>query len=441
MSLKRKIFACSLQIRLLSSSIPSTRRGSNFYDLIGSPKFFAAPMVGQSDLAFRLLTKNHGTELAFTQMMHARMFVEHASYRQEIDWRDYSPKARLPTAMKITAKELDKNLIVQFAGDSADTLVRAASLVQSDDSVVAVDLNLGCPQNIAKRGHYGAYLLPEKELVISILKAMVKNLDKPVCAKIRCLASAEETLEIAKAIQDTGVSLLTIHGRTIDSKKNYTGPADWEIIRQVKQSLTIPIIANGGVSSYKDAINCLSFTGADGVMSSECLLENPRLFSNTGSMRIEEDYIASQISVANEYLCLLRAYPVNHGSMPHVARSHIFKMLYRLLDAPRNTDLRDRLALGSIAEMQSVLEDLTVRTAGYVSDGPAGIKRALEDGYLGPTLWYMRHRDSRAMQRMVSTPRTSGSMASRASATDQQQLKSRLLAVRAAREAHITALP
>ena len=436
---------CSARSFSVASSRQPAGSGYDFFQRIGSPRFIAAPMVAQSELAFRLLTKSHGADLAYTQMIHARCFVEDKKYRQDsIDWRaeDYIPQVESP----VSAHELDKNLIVQFAGDCPDTLARAASLVQADANVVAVDLNLGCPQKIAKKGHYGAYLLHEKELVASLLTSMVQSVDVPVTAKIRRLQTDAETLEVAHAIEQAGVSMLTVHGRTADSKKAYTGPVDWDIIRRIKQSVSIPVIANGGVSSRADALACLAYTGADGVMSSEGLLENPRLFSEVGSAAFDSDidHIESQLCTVEEYLHLLSAFPARAASTAHVARAHIFKILYRFLDAPKNADLRMRLGLCEFEEIPYVVVALRKRMQPYArlgggEGGPGGVEQAQKDGLLGHTLWYWRHRDLRASMRTMSTPRrkhgagSTGQDAVRLRLQQQQQLKDRLLAQRAAR--------
>ena len=112
---------------------------------------------------------------------------------------------------------------------------------------------------------------------------MVQELHVPVSCKIRTLHCDEETLSLVQAIEDSGVSLLTVHGRTAQQNKIYSGHADWDIIAKIKNKLQyVPVVANGGVSCYADVQSCLYHTGADGVMSSEALLENPRLFTEAG---------------------------------------------------------------------------------------------------------------------------------------------------------------
>jgi len=143
-----------------------------------------------------------------------------------------------------------------------------------------VDINFGCPQGIAKKGKYGSYLLEKTELIISLVKILAQNLKVPVTCKIRCLPTEEDTLRLAKKIEEAGCSLLVVHGRTREHKKTDTGSANWYIIKQIKQALSIPVIANGGMASYDDCIKCLEYTGCDGIMSSEAILEYPAFFDN-----------------------------------------------------------------------------------------------------------------------------------------------------------------
>lgn len=236
--------------------VSSLSMSKTFFESIGSPKFISAPMVDQSNLAWRLLVKGNGADLAFSQMMHARNFMTDKNYRSDcVDWDDYTHSSG--TLETSRAKLLDSPLIVQLAGDDPKVLVGAGKFVHHD--VAAIDLNLGCPQKIAKKGNYGAYLLPDKALIVKILSTMVQELDCPITAKVRCLSSDAETLDLCKAIENCGVSMITVHGRTAESNKLFMGAADWEIIRKVKNTLSIPVIANGGISSREDAIRFVFF--------------------------------------------------------------------------------------------------------------------------------------------------------------------------------------
>ena len=200
-------------------------------------------------------------------------------------------------------------------------------------------------------------------------------------------------------IESCGVQMLTIHGRRVEENKLFTGPADWEIIRKVVTSLSIPVVANGGIASHSDALRCLEYTGAAGVMSSEALLENPRLFSKDGDALFRNDYLKAQISVAEEYLAIVKSHRLPRPLF-QVVRSHLFKFCFMMLDCRGNSDLRELLASVDFEEMQGVIKQLRDRLEAV------GMNESLarERGLLGPTLWYFRHRDERASKRIVSQP-------------------------------------
>ena len=379
-------------------------KGYRLFEKLGRPRFVSAPMVDQSDLAFRLMVKQNGGDLAYTQMLHARNFCRDKTYQRDcIDWHDYTCKPYGSFVEKESAESVDRNLIVQLAGDDPDILTRAGKLVQGDKNVEAVDLNLGCPQKIAKRGNYGAYLLQDTETVVKLLQTMVNTLDIPVTAKIRRLSTDEETVDLCQRMEKIGVSMITVHGRTVEQSKLFTGPCDWGVIKQVKEAVSIPVIANGGVQCRQDALDCLDFTGADAVMSSEGLLENPKMFSIEGDEAFRERFVSAQLNTVGEYLDLVRSYKLP-SPLYQVVRSHLFKMLFRFMDAPVNRDLRQRMGNGDMADMDSVLAVLNKRFAG-IQGTPDEIPELIEKGMLGPTLWYYRHRDERAQNRVMSLPK------------------------------------
>jgi tRNA-dihydrouridine synthase 1 len=111
-----------------------------------------------------------------------------------------------------------------------------------------------------------------------MVKKLHDNLKVPVTCKIRCLPTEAQTLHLAKSIQESGASLLTVHGRCKEHNKTRVGPSNWYIIGQIKKHLDIPVIANGGISTFKDVEEAIKEAGVDGVMSSESILENAALF-------------------------------------------------------------------------------------------------------------------------------------------------------------------
>eukprot|EP00897_Mesotaenium_endlicherianum_P005082 jgi/Mesen1/4601/ME000232S03855 len=248
-------------------SVPSSLPDSSHIDAawayfrkLGSPRYHVAPMVDQSELPFRLLCRKYGAEAAYTPMLHSRLFAENVKYRTEF-----------------TTCPEDRPLFVQFCANNPETLLAAAQLVAPVCDYV--DINLGCPQRIARRGNYGAFLMDNLPLVRSLVASLAANLAVPVSCKIRMFPSLDDTLAYARMLEGAGCSLLGVHGRTRDQKNGRAIRADWQVIRAVKQAVRIPVIANGNVRWREDADECMRVTGADGVMSAESLLGNPALFA------------------------------------------------------------------------------------------------------------------------------------------------------------------
>lgn len=248
----------------LEESVVKTKvsKGWKFYYKFGQPKYWVAPMVHGSELAFRMFVKSLGAHMTATPMIHARKYLEDPNYRHNYVKLGFTP---------------DRPLIAQLAGDSIPVMVQSALMIQPYCD--AIDINFGCPQGIARRGHYGAFLLEEPQLVFDLVSAMTLNLDIPVFCKIRILDTPSKTIKLAQLLEKAGCAILTVHGRTIDNKGVYTTAADWDILRLVKQSVSMPVIANGNCRDLKDAHDCLLYTGCDGIMSATGILRNPALFS------------------------------------------------------------------------------------------------------------------------------------------------------------------
>jgi len=227
-------------------------------------------------------------------------------------------------------------------------LLAAARLLEG--KVDAVDINFGCPQGIAKRGNYGSFLLDKPNVMRALISTLHNHLGMPVTAKIRILPSEEDTMKLAMMCQEAGASILTVHGRTKESKKDATGPNNFAIINRIKESLSIPVFSNGGIETYEDVETCLKFTGVDGVMSSESLLCNPGLFAGTGPYPL-----VNPIAMAFEYLDLALKYKAD----PSAVRGHLFKILHQELFA--FIDLRVKLATSPMSAAKGILDELKAR--------------------------------------------------------------------------------
>ncbi|KIW19187.1 hypothetical protein PV08_03481 [Exophiala spinifera] len=263
--------------------------GRAFYESIGSPKWIVAPMVDRSEFAWRLLTRSYLDEerskslLAYTPMLHARLFQEgprhrDAYFRPTRDSLVSKVRSSLPPWLDGNP-ELDRPLFVQFCANKPEELLEAAQYVAPYCD--AVDLNLGCPQGIARNGHYGAFLQEDWDTIYSMINKLHNELSVPVTAKMRILETREKTLEYAKMIISAGASILTVHGRRREQKGHNTGLADWSMIRYLRENLPADTVlfANGNILNSGDIDACLAATGADGVMSAEGNLSDPTIFA------------------------------------------------------------------------------------------------------------------------------------------------------------------
>jgi len=285
--------------RRLQSTMAPKLRGRAFYESLGSPKYIVAPMVDQSEFAWRLLTRSflppdlRTSVLAYSPMLHAKLFSEKPGYRGE-HFKPLKNPVVLPTpadndkqkAQSENAQphldgnpQIDRPLFVQFCANDPEALLAAAKIVAPYCD--AVDLNLGCPQGIAKRGNYGAFLQEDWDLIYRLINKLHLNLDIPVTAKMRVLETKEKTLEYAKVILSAGASILTVHGRQRDQKGHWTGLADWKVIRYLRENLPKETVmfANGNILQYGDLQKCLDATGVDGIMSAEGNLYDPSIFA------------------------------------------------------------------------------------------------------------------------------------------------------------------
>lgn len=316
-----------------------TQQAWKFWKKLGSPKYHVAPMVDQSELAFRQLCFRYGSTAAYTPMLHSRLFLEDPKYRAE----------------HFTTCPGDRPLFVQFCANNPSTLLEAAQLVQ--DHCDAVDINLGCPQRIARKGKYGAFLMEQMELIESLVTTLAQGLKVPVTCKIRVFPDLERTLEYARMLERAGCSVLAVHGRTREQKTAKAVRANWDIIKAVREAVSIPVLANGNIRNLQDVHDCIAYTGVEGVMSAESLLEDPALFWPE-RLKPEGAYTAVEgVRLMKEYLDLAEQYP----TPMRMIRGHTFSLIGPWLQ--EFTDLRDKINIGKldIATIREVVAELDVR--------------------------------------------------------------------------------
>ena len=218
-----------------------------------------APMVRVSDPAFRVVCREQGASLAFTEMLYAKAIIHKA-----------------PAVLSLVrASLLDCPLGVQLAADEPKSLRGAVGIVA--ETADLIDLNLGCPVSKAERSGVGAILLQKPDKVAELVKAMRLASDKPITAKMRLLDSLSESVSLAKRIELAGADALTVHGRTKQQKR--AGPVDFEAIRTIKESLSIPVINNGGIVDQKSLLEIQEKTNCDGFMLARSAIGNPGIFA------------------------------------------------------------------------------------------------------------------------------------------------------------------
>lgn len=219
-----------------------------------------APMAGITDRAFRIVCEEFGPGLVCTEMISSKGLF-------------YGDKK---TDLLLNMKDEKRPIAVQIFGNDVEAMKYAAEYVSKFADIV--DINMGCPAPKVVKNGDGSKLLLNLPLVEEIVSEVVKASKVPVTVKIRKGWDSDHVVavEAAKIIEKAGASAITIHGRTRD--EFYSGEADWDIIKKVKESVNIPVIGNGDVKSKQDAIKMFEYTGVDAIMIGRASLGNPWIF-------------------------------------------------------------------------------------------------------------------------------------------------------------------
>jgi len=233
-------------------------------DLTLSGNIFLAPMAGVTDLPFRLLCKERGASLVYTEMISAKAM-------------HYNDKKTLELA-RTHPDEMP--IGVQIFGHEPEIMAEAAAYFSNRPDIALIDINMGCPAPKIVRNGEGSALMCKPDLVRRIVREVVKASRKPVTVKMRrgWDEASANAAEIAAICEEEGAAAVAVHGRT--RAQQYSGTVDLDCIRKVKQAVSIPVIGNGDVRSPEDAVRMFDETGCDAVMVGRGALGNPWIFEH-----------------------------------------------------------------------------------------------------------------------------------------------------------------
>ena len=226
-----------------------------------SGKALLAPMAGITDLPFRLLCKEQGAALVFTEMISAEGLIRRQGGTEAL----------------LESRPEERPVAYQIFGRKSESMAGAARIL-SDGIADIIDINMGCPVRKVTRGGSGAALMREPEEAGKVISAVVEASSVPVTVKIRKGWGPKDfrAVELARIAEAAGAAAITVHGRT--AAQGYSGRADWSAIKAVKEAVTMPVIGNGDVTSAADAARMMDETGCDAVMVGRGALGNPWVF-------------------------------------------------------------------------------------------------------------------------------------------------------------------
>ncbi|XP_005100580.1 tRNA-dihydrouridine(20a/20b) synthase [NAD(P)+]-like [Aplysia californica] len=280
-----------------------------------------APMVRYSKQGFRMLVRKYDCDLTFTPMIISNSFVRSIKARDS-DFTTYAG---------------DRPLIVQFASNSCDDFANATEIVAPYCD--GVDLNCGCPQRWAMSAGYGSCLLKKPELVCDMVKqarCRVDRNDFTVSMKIRIHKDLRETVDMCQKAAKTGVSFISVHGRT---KEQRAQPVNLEAVRAIKDAVAVPVVANGDIRSLEDSDRVQAETGVDGVMAARGILANPAMYAGYKDTPLQcvQDWVDIALSIGTQFPCF---------------HHHLIFMLEHILSKA------ERNVFNSLASLSAVLDFL-----------------------------------------------------------------------------------
>lgn len=219
-----------------------------------------APMAGVTDSSFRTICKNNGAGLVYSEMISA-MGITHDSKK---------------TIKLLSFKESERPISIQIFGSDVNSFVESARFIEKNIHPDIIDINMGCPvPKVALKSQAGSALLKDPDKIYEIVKKVVDSTNTPITVKIRSGWDEKSinAISVAKKIEQAGASAICIHART--RSQGYSGKANWDIIKEIKENVNIPVIGNGDIETIHDAKKMLEYTKCDATMIGRAALGNP----------------------------------------------------------------------------------------------------------------------------------------------------------------------
>lgn len=277
-----------------------------------------SPMDGYSDLPFRSLARRLGSAMSYTEFINAIDVIYGHPHLER----------------KISYQENERPVVFQIFDDDPDRLIQAAKTLRPRNPDI-IDINMGCSAKTVSGRGAGAGLLRTPQKIAQIFNALTKELDIPITGKIRLGwdDTSRNYLEIARIIEDNGGKLVAVHGRT--KKQGYTGEADWDAIAEVKQAVSIPVIANGDVITVEDIEKIKAHTRCDGVMIARAAIGNPWIFSRLNRDQVSDELLRA--TMLQHLEAMLNFYGPQYGLVFFRKFAARYLSPYRLPDDIRRT--------------------------------------------------------------------------------------------------------
>jgi tRNA-dihydrouridine synthase B len=299
------------------------------------PLVVLAPLAGYTDLPFRWVVKNFGVDLTISEMISSNALVYNSQ-------KTYKMIEKSPNEIPYS---------VQLAGNSSSIIAKAVNILNNDNSITGIDVNCGCPAPKVFNHGSGSSLLGDLKKLKDILSTVVKESNKEFnSAKIRIGIDEKIPVDIAKVVEDSGMDFISVHGRT--KKGAYKAPVDYEAIKNIKQNVSIPVIANGDINSFEKAQWVKEYTNCDGIMIGRGAIGNPWIFYQ---IRNGSEDISSELKkeIILEHLNAMVKFYGERGTILFRKHLHIYSKGY-----PEATDFRATINnISDFQDMKKVLGD------------------------------------------------------------------------------------